>query len=138
MDHRFWAEWDRSWLKLADTAVKIKNTAFMYDFTGIHAMNLQPVFANYSEFTSHQRSRRVHHRDTRYPPNQQYDVRLFYVMTLVWAWPHVPLYENLEYARPPVSEAKCPDRPARLPKRVFAGDLAWLIRQHAWKREKLC
>lgn len=43
MDHRFWAEWDRSWLKLADTAVKIKNTAFMYDFTGIHAMYLQPV-----------------------------------------------------------------------------------------------
>ena len=50
MDHRFWAESDRSWLKLADTAVKIKNTAFMYDFTGIHAMNLQPVFADYSEF----------------------------------------------------------------------------------------
>ena len=99
MDHRFWAEWDRSWLKLADTAVKIKNTEFMYDFTGIHAMNLQPVFADYSEFTNHQRSRRVHRRDARYPPNQQYDVRLFYVMKLVWAW---------------------------------------LIRQHAWKRGKLC
>jgi len=51
----------------------------MYDFTGIHAMNLQPVFADYSEFTSHQRSRRIHRCDARYPPIQQYDVRLFYV-----------------------------------------------------------
>ena len=108
----------------------------MYDFKGIHAMNLQPVFADYAEFISHQRPRRVHHRDTRYPPNQQYGVRLFYVMKPVRASPNVPLYENLGYARPHVLEAKCPDRPARLLKRVSNGDLVWLIRQHAWKREK--